>query len=147
MVFPTGMSAAGDVPGRGARAIGVVSTIGYTGFILGSPTIGLVADRVGLDQALLLVAAVSATDRGAGRVRARAGGQPGAPAGAVSGSAARHTELGAGVDPAVLPLVQPALGQGDRLGAALASPWRTELSGGIGLVGVEVREQRVEDGQ
>jgi len=61
VVFPTGMSAAGDVPGRGARAIGVVSTIGYTGFILGSPTIGLVADRVGLDQALLLVAAVSAT--------------------------------------------------------------------------------------
>ena len=60
-VFPTGMSAAGDVPGRGARAIGVVSTIGYTGFILGSPTIGLVAYRVGLDQALLLVAAVSAT--------------------------------------------------------------------------------------
>ncbi len=60
VVFPTGMSAAGDVPGRGARAIGVVSTIGYTGFILGSPTIGLVADRVGLDQALLLVALVTA---------------------------------------------------------------------------------------
>ena len=60
VVFPTGMSAAGDVPERGARAIGVVSTIGYTGFILGSPTIGLVADRVGLDQALLLVALVTA---------------------------------------------------------------------------------------
>ncbi len=60
VVFPTGMSAAGDVPGRGARAIGVVSTIGYAGFILGSPTIGLLADRVGLDRALLLVAAISA---------------------------------------------------------------------------------------
>ena len=60
VVFPTGMSAAGDVPGRGPRAIGVVSTIGYMGFILGSPTIGLIGDRAGLDRALLVVAVVSA---------------------------------------------------------------------------------------
>ena len=60
VVFPTGMSAAGDVPGRGPRAIGVVSTIGYLGFILGSPTIGLIGDRAGLDRALLVVALVSA---------------------------------------------------------------------------------------
>ncbi|HET7474962.1 MAG TPA: MFS transporter [Dermatophilaceae bacterium] len=55
-VFPATMSAAGEVPGRGQRAIGVVSSIGYGGFLLGSPTLGLAADRVGLDRALLLVA-------------------------------------------------------------------------------------------
>lgn len=56
VVFPAAMSAAGEVPGRGPHAIGVVSTIGYTGFLAGSPTIGLLADRVGLDLALLVVA-------------------------------------------------------------------------------------------
>lgn len=58
VVFPAAMSAAGEVPGRGSRAIGVVSTIGYAGFLAGAPTIGLVAERVGLDHALLVVAAV-----------------------------------------------------------------------------------------
>ncbi|MPZ96358.1 MAG: MFS transporter [Propionibacteriales bacterium] len=60
VVFPAAMSAAGEVPGRGARAIGVVSTIGYAGFLAGAPTIGLVAEQVGLDRALLVVAAVCA---------------------------------------------------------------------------------------
>lgn len=55
-VFPATMSAAGEVPGRGARAIGVVSTIGYGGFLLGSPSIGLLTAHVGLDRALLVVA-------------------------------------------------------------------------------------------
>ena len=55
-VFPATMSAAGEIPGRGQRAIGVVSTIGYGGFLLGSPTIGLLAERSGLDRALLLIA-------------------------------------------------------------------------------------------
>jgi fucose permease len=58
VVFPATMSAAGEVPGRGAHAIGVVSTIGYAGFLAGAPTIGLVAEQVGLDLALLVVAAV-----------------------------------------------------------------------------------------
>jgi MFS family permease len=58
VVFPAAMSAAGEIPGRGAQAIGVVSTIGYAGFLGGSPTIGLVAEQIGLDLALLLVAAV-----------------------------------------------------------------------------------------
>jgi hypothetical protein len=31
------MSAAGEVRGRGARAIAVVATIGYGGFLLGAP--------------------------------------------------------------------------------------------------------------
>jgi MFS family permease len=58
VAFPAAMSAAGEVPGRGAHAIGVVSTIGYTGFLAGAPTIGLLAEHVGLDHALLVVAAV-----------------------------------------------------------------------------------------
>ena len=59
-VFPATMSAAGEVPGRGQRAIGVVSTIGYGGFLLGAPTIGLLTSHVGLDRALLLVAGFAA---------------------------------------------------------------------------------------
>ncbi|HEX8971396.1 MFS transporter [Oryzihumus sp.] len=59
-VFPATMSAAGEVPGRGQRAIGVVSTIGYGGFLLGAPTIGLLTSHVGLDRALLLIAGFAA---------------------------------------------------------------------------------------
>src|SRR3954452_3070173 len=60
VVFPSGMSAAGEVPGRGARAISVVSTIGYTGFLLGAPLIGQLTRVVPLDRALLVVAAAGA---------------------------------------------------------------------------------------
>jgi MFS family permease len=56
VVFPSAMSAAGEVPGRGSRAITVVSTIGYGGFLLGAPLIGFLAHSVPLDQALLAVA-------------------------------------------------------------------------------------------
>ncbi|MCW2668058.1 MAG: transporter [Frankiales bacterium] len=56
VVFPSGMSAAGEVPGRGARAISVVSTIGYTGFLLGAPLIGQLTHVLPLDRALLVVA-------------------------------------------------------------------------------------------
>jgi MFS family permease len=56
-VFPSGMSAAGDIEGRGARAIGVVSTIGYGGFLLGAPLIGQLTRVVPLERALLVVAA------------------------------------------------------------------------------------------
>ena len=58
VVFPAAMSAAGEIPDRGAHAIGVVSTIGYAGFLAGAPTIGFVAEHVGLDHALVLVAVV-----------------------------------------------------------------------------------------
>ncbi len=57
VVFPSGMSAAGEIPGRGARAISVVSTIGYTGFLLGAPMIGQLTRVLPLDRALLVVAA------------------------------------------------------------------------------------------
>jgi MFS family permease len=56
VVFPSAMSAAGEVPGHGARAIAVVSTIGYGGFLLGAPLIGLLAHMMPLDRALLSVA-------------------------------------------------------------------------------------------
>lgn len=54
-VFPAAISAAGEVPGRGNRAIGVVSTIAYGAFLFGAPTIGVLAEVFGLDRALWLV--------------------------------------------------------------------------------------------
>ena len=60
VVFPSGISAAGELPGRGARAISVVSTIGYTGFLLGAPLIGQLTRVVPLDRALLVVAGACA---------------------------------------------------------------------------------------
>ena len=56
VVFPSAMSAAGEVPGRGSRAIAVVATIGYGGFLLGAPLIGFLAHMMSLDKALLAVA-------------------------------------------------------------------------------------------
>jgi MFS family permease len=56
VVFPSGISAAGEVPGRGPRAISVVATIGYTGFLLGAPLIGQLTRLFPLDRALLVVA-------------------------------------------------------------------------------------------
>src|ERR1700737_2430455 len=56
VVFPSAMSAAGEVHGRGARAIAVVATIGYGGFLVGAPLIGLLAHTMPLDRALLAVA-------------------------------------------------------------------------------------------
>lgn len=56
VVFPSGISTAGSIPGRGARAISVVSTIGYGGFLLGAPLIGQLTRVMRLDRALLVVA-------------------------------------------------------------------------------------------
>jgi MFS family permease len=80
VVFPSGMSAAGEVPGRGSRAIAVVSTIGYGGFLVGAPLIGLLAHMMPLDKALLAVAvlvlliallAPAARERGKERARTK----------------------------------------------------------------------------
>jgi MFS family permease len=80
VVFPSAMSAAGEVPGRGSRAIAVVATIGYGGFLLGAPLIGLLAHMMPLDRALLAVAllvlliavlAPAARERGAERAEAK----------------------------------------------------------------------------
>ena len=58
VVFPAVISAAGEVPGRGVAAIAQVATIGYAGFLIGAPLIGLLAHLMPLDRALLAVAAI-----------------------------------------------------------------------------------------
>lgn len=54
-IFPAAISAAGEIPGRGNRSIATVSMIAYGAFLFGAPTIGLLAEQVGLDRALLVV--------------------------------------------------------------------------------------------
>jgi fucose permease len=54
--FPVGMSAAADDPQRAAGRVSVVATIGYTAFLAGPPVLGFIGDRVGVLNALLLVA-------------------------------------------------------------------------------------------
>jgi MFS family permease len=52
LVFPAAMSAGGETPGRAADGIATVSTIGYGGFLVGPPLIGLLAHEIGLGAAL-----------------------------------------------------------------------------------------------
>lgn len=47
IVFPAVVSAAGETPGRSAEAIALVSPIGYTGFLVGPPLVGMVARHAG----------------------------------------------------------------------------------------------------
>jgi MFS family permease len=56
--FPVGMSAAADDPAHAAARVSVVATIGYTAFLAGPPVVGYLGDRVGVLNALLLVAAL-----------------------------------------------------------------------------------------
>lgn len=60
IVFPAVISAAGDTPGRSAEAIAMVAPIGYTGFLIGPPLIGMIAHQFGLDRALWVVGALAA---------------------------------------------------------------------------------------
>jgi MFS family permease len=55
LVFPAAMSAGGETPGRAADGIAAVSTIGYGGFLLGPPLIGLLGERIGLGNALWIL--------------------------------------------------------------------------------------------
>jgi fucose permease len=55
LVFPAAVSAGGEAPERPADAIAAVTTMGYGGFLLGPPLIGLLADQVGLGRALLVL--------------------------------------------------------------------------------------------
>ena len=55
LVFPAAMSAGGEQPGRAADAIAAVSTIGYGGFLIGPPLIGLLAQQVGIGTALWIL--------------------------------------------------------------------------------------------
>jgi len=58
LIFPTAMSAAGEVRDHSAGAIAAVATVGYAGFLLGPPAIGLLAEHVGLGRALLMLPAL-----------------------------------------------------------------------------------------
>ncbi|MFJ6417576.1 MFS transporter [Paeniglutamicibacter sp. NPDC091659] len=53
--FPIAMTAASDDPMRAAARVSVVSTIGYGAFLGGPPLLGLLADRIGLLNALASV--------------------------------------------------------------------------------------------
>lgn len=55
--FPVGMSAASDDALHAAARVSVVASIGYTAFLAGPPLIGLLADRVGVLESLLVVIA------------------------------------------------------------------------------------------
>jgi predicted MFS family arabinose efflux permease len=55
LVFPAAVSAGGEAPERPADAIAAVTTIGYGGFLLGPPLIGLLAEQAGLGRALLVL--------------------------------------------------------------------------------------------
>lgn len=61
IVFPTALSAAGRTGGIApGPALAAVSTAGYTGFLIGPPTIGFAAELVGLGGALYIVVGLSA---------------------------------------------------------------------------------------
>lgn len=62
IVFPAALSAAGRTKGMApGPALAAVSTAGYTGFLVGPPTIGFTAELLGLGGALYIVVALSAT--------------------------------------------------------------------------------------
>lgn len=56
--FPVVLNAAGAHAGGSGPAIGLVATVGYTGFLAGPPLVGLVAESTGLRVGLGLVAPV-----------------------------------------------------------------------------------------
>jgi predicted MFS family arabinose efflux permease len=60
LVFPAAVSAGGEVPDRPQDAIAAVTTIGYGGFLVGPPLIGLLAQQVGLGRALLVLLVLAA---------------------------------------------------------------------------------------
>jgi MFS family permease len=59
IVFPAALSAAGRAESAGP-AIAAVATAGYFGFLVGPPSIGFVAEAVGLGGALFIVVGLSA---------------------------------------------------------------------------------------
>ncbi len=70
LAFPVGMSAAADDPSRAAARVSVVATVGYAAFLVGPPTMGLLADNVGVVRAMstvLVAAAVAVASAGAAR--------------------------------------------------------------------------------
>ena len=58
--FPVGMSAAADQPSQAAARVSVVSSIGYTAFLMGPPLIGFAARNEGILHGLLIMMAMCA---------------------------------------------------------------------------------------
>ena len=59
-IVPQVMTAAGRTPGVApGPALATVSTLGYTGFLIGPPLIGFAAERTGLHAALGIIVATS----------------------------------------------------------------------------------------
>ncbi len=62
IVFPMALSAAGSTPGMApGAALAALTTVGYSGFLVGPPMIGFLAEAVGLGGALYVVVGLSAT--------------------------------------------------------------------------------------
>ena len=60
-VVPTALSLAGrNAPGRSATAVSLVTTVGYSAFVLGPPVVGLLAELTSLRTALIPVVASTA---------------------------------------------------------------------------------------
>ena len=59
IVFPTALSAAGRTGGPTGPALAAVTTAAYTGFLVGPPFIGFLAELTGLGYSLFLVVALS----------------------------------------------------------------------------------------
>jgi len=60
-VVPTALSLAGrNAPGRSATAVSLVTTVGYSAFVLGPPAVGLLAGVTSLRTALIPVVASTA---------------------------------------------------------------------------------------
>jgi MFS family permease len=59
IVFPTALSATGRTAGPTGPALAAVTTAAYTGFLVGPPFIGFLAELTGLGYALYLVVALS----------------------------------------------------------------------------------------
>jgi MFS family permease len=60
IIFPTALSAAGRTSGPTGPALAAVTTAAYTGFLIGPPFIGFLAELTGLGYALYLIVTLSA---------------------------------------------------------------------------------------
>ncbi|NRG31499.1 MFS transporter [Niallia circulans] len=53
--FPVGLSAAGDDPNGAVSRVGIVSVAGYTAFLVGPPILGMIGEKTGLLNAMIIV--------------------------------------------------------------------------------------------
>jgi MFS family permease len=76
-VFPLALRAAGYDPAMAGPAVAAVSTLGYAGFLVGPPTIGALAELIGLAGALACIGGLLAVAAAfAGGLTVRSGTHP-----------------------------------------------------------------------